>query len=94
MQDGGHYSTVDTPSDAVIVENCQHPIFCLILNIYIHPERVEPASPMEFKMSLFDTAKARRFSVSSLEIFTESFLHRTKPNTRGLDSCRFYENWS
>ncbi len=49
----------------------------------IHPGRVEPTSPIELITSRTEALQARRFCASSLETFTQSFLHRVWLKTRG-----------
>ncbi len=49
----------------------------------IHPRRVEPASLVELTTSRTEALQAQRFCASSLETFTQSFLHRAWPKTRG-----------
>ncbi len=45
----------------------------------VHPERFQPASPIELTTSWTEAPKARR----SLETFAQSFLHSAQPKTRG-----------
>ncbi len=49
----------------------------------IHPGRVEPASPTALTTSRTEALQARRSCASSLDTFTQSFLHRAWPKTRG-----------
>ncbi len=49
----------------------------------IHPGRVEPASPIALTTSRTEAFHARRSCASSLDTFTQSFLHRAWPKTRG-----------
>ncbi len=48
----------------------------------IHPGRVEPASSIELTTSRTETLQARQSCASSLDTFTQSFLHRAWPKTR------------
>ncbi len=48
----------------------------------IHPGRVEPASPITLTTSRTEALQAGRSCASSLENFTQSFLHRAWPKTR------------
>ncbi len=50
--------------------------------VAIHPERVEPASPIDLTTCRTEALQARRFCASSLDTFTQSFLHRAWPKTR------------
>ncbi len=53
----------------------------------IHPGRVESASPIELTtFRAEDALQARRSCASSLEAFTQSFLLRAWPKTRGPES--------
>ncbi len=52
-------------------------------NVGIHPGRVEPASPIALTTSRMEALQARRSCASSLDTFTQSFLHRAWPKTRG-----------
>ncbi len=52
----------------------------------IHPGRVEPASPIELAMSRTEVRQARLPCASSLETFTQFFLHHAWPKTRGPES--------
>ncbi len=56
---------------------------CTCTCVAIHPERVEPASPIALTMCRTEALQARRFCSSSLDTFTQSFLHRAWPKTRG-----------
>ncbi len=47
----------------------------------IHPGRVEPASPIALTTSRTEAFQARRSCSSSLDTFTQSFLHRAWPKT-------------
>ncbi len=49
----------------------------------IHPGRVEPASPIALTTSRTEAFQARRSCASSQDTFTQSFLHRAWPKTRG-----------
>ncbi len=49
----------------------------------IHPGRVEPASPIALTTSRAEALQAWRSCASSLDTFTQSFLHRAWPKTRG-----------
>ncbi len=49
----------------------------------IHPGRVGPASPTALTTSRTEALQARRSCASSLDIFTQSFLHRAWPKARG-----------
>ncbi len=49
----------------------------------IHPGRVEPASPTALTTSRTEALQARRSCASALDTFTQSFLHRAWPKTRG-----------
>ncbi len=49
----------------------------------IHPGRIEPASPISLTTSRMEALQARRSCTSSLNTFTQSFLHRAWPKTRG-----------
>ncbi len=49
----------------------------------IHPGRVEPALPIELTTSRTEAPLAQRSCASSIETFTQPFLHRAWPNTRG-----------
>ncbi len=51
----------------------------------IHPGRVEPASPIALTTSRMEALQARRSCASSLDTFTQSFLHRAWPKTRVPD---------
>ncbi len=51
----------------------------------IHPGWVEPASPIALTTSRTDALQARRSCASSLDTFTQSFLHCAWPKTRGPD---------
>ncbi len=48
----------------------------LYLRRHLPGWRVEPASPIELTTSRAEALQARRSRVSSLETFTQSFLHR------------------
>ncbi len=52
----------------------------------IHPGRVEPVLPIALTTSRTEALQARRFGASSLDTFTQSFLHRAWPKTRGPES--------
>ncbi len=52
----------------------------------IHPGRVEPASPIVLTTSRTEVFQARRSCASSLDTFTQSFLHCAWPKTRGVES--------
>ncbi len=52
----------------------------------IHPGRVEPDSPIKLTTSRTDALKVRLSCANSLETFTQSFLHRAWPKTRGPDN--------
>ncbi len=47
------------------------------------PGRIEPESPIALTTSLTEALQARRSCASSLDTFTQSFLHRAWPKTRG-----------
>ncbi len=49
----------------------------------IHPGRIEPASPTALTTSRTEALQARRSCASSLDTFTQSFLYRAWPKTRG-----------
>ncbi len=49
----------------------------------VHPGRVEPASPTALTTSRTEALQARRSCASSLGTFTQSFLYRAWPETRG-----------
>ncbi len=49
----------------------------------IHPGRVEPASPIDLITSRTEALQTRQSCASSLETFTQSFLHRAWPKTGG-----------
>ncbi len=46
--------------------------------------RVESTSPIELTTSRMEALQARRLCASSLEAFTQSFLHRAWPKIHGL----------
>ncbi len=46
-----------------------------------HPGRIEPASPIALTTSRTEALQARRSCASSLDTFTQSFLHRAWPKT-------------
>ncbi len=48
--------------------------------------RVEPASPIELTTFWTEALRARRSCASSLETFTQYFLHRAWLKTRGPES--------
>ncbi len=48
----------------------------------IHPGRVQPASPIAVTTSRTEALQARRSYASSLDVFTQSFLHCAWPKTR------------
>ncbi len=52
-------------------------------------EWVEPASPVEYITSRIETHLSRRFSASSLKVFTQSFLHRAQSKYRGREDARW-----
>ncbi len=52
----------------------------------IHPGRVEPTSPIALTTSRTEALQARRSCASSLNAFAQSFLHCTKPRTRGPET--------
>ncbi len=56
--------------------------FTYLLYLYLC-RRVEPASLIELTMSRTEAPLTRRSYASSLEAFTQSFLHLAWPNTRG-----------
>ncbi len=56
---------------------------CTCTCVGIHPGRVEPASPIALTTSRTEAFQARRSCASSLVTFTQSFLHRAWPKTRG-----------
>ncbi len=49
----------------------------------IHPGWVEQAPPIELTTSRTEALQARRSCASSLDFFTQSFLHRAWPKSRG-----------
>ncbi len=51
--------------------------------IGIHPERFEPASPIELTTSRMEAPQTRRACARSLDTFTQPFLHRVWPKIRG-----------
>ncbi len=51
----------------------------------IHLGLVEPVSPIELTTSRAEALQAPRSCASSLDTFTQSFLHRAWPTTRGPD---------
>ncbi len=53
----------------------------LLIYLYLR-RRVEPASPAALTTSRTDALQARRSCASSLDTFTQSFLHRAWPKTR------------
>ncbi len=59
----------------------KHLLSCTCVGI--HPGRVEPASPIALTTSRKEALQARRSCASSLDTFTQSFLHRAWPKTRG-----------
>ncbi len=54
--------------------------------VSIHLGRVEPASLIALTTSRMEALQARRSCASSLDTFTQSFLHRAWPKTRGPES--------
>ncbi len=61
-------------------ENTVYLLTCTCVGI--HPGRVEPASPVALTTSRTEALQARRSCASSLDIFTQSYLHRAWPKTR------------
>ncbi len=57
--------------------------FCTCTCVGIHPGRVEPASAIALTTSRTEAFQARRSCASPLDTFTQSFLHRAWPKTRG-----------
>ncbi len=60
---------------------------CTCTCVGIHPGRVEPASPIALTTSRMQAFQARWSCASSLDTFTQSFLHRAWLKTRGPESC-------
>ncbi len=60
---------------------CTYLLTCTCVGI--HPGRVEPASPTALTTSRTEALQAWRSCASSLDTFTQSFLHRAWPKTRG-----------
>ncbi len=63
---------------AALILSLSHVLSCTCVGI--HPRRVEPASPIALIAS---RTEARRYCASSLDTFTQSFLHRAWPRTHG-----------
>ncbi len=60
--------------------------FLVVTYLYMRrhsPERVEPASPIALTTSRTEALQSRRPYASSLETFTQLFLHRAWPKTCG-----------
>ncbi len=51
--------------------------------VAIHLEWLEPSSPIALTTSRKEALQTRRSCASSLDTFTQSFLHRAWPKTRG-----------
>ncbi len=69
----------------LLIKEVKYLLTCTCVGI--HPGRVELASPIALTTSRTEPLQARQSCASSLDTFTQSFLHRAWPKTRGSRSA-------
>ncbi len=79
------YGVWSTPArNLTSFSHCSKAFYLLTCTcVGIHPGRVESASPTALTTPRTEALHARRSCASSLDSFTQSFLHRAWPKTRG-----------